>query len=159
MNALTRWENKWNPFKEMEDLHNRLSSLITRSFGRLPVRGAGDTEESITLSEWAPLVDITEDDKEYLIKAELPEVKKDDVKVTLENGVLSVSGERKLEKEEKSRRYHRIERAYGTFTRSFTLPEDADPGQVNAEFRDGVLRVHVRKNEKARPKAIDVKVA
>ena len=96
MNTLT----KWNPFKEMEDLQNRLSTL----FGRAPVsRGSGE-EEFITMTEWAPLVDITEDDKEYLIKAELPEVKKDDVKVAVENGVLTISGERKSEKEEKNKK-------------------------------------------------------
>ncbi|MGB9601732.1 MAG: Hsp20/alpha crystallin family protein, partial [Limisphaerales bacterium] len=89
---------------------------------------------------------------------ELPEVKKDDVKVTVENGVLTISGERKFEKEEKGVRYHRIERSYGYFARSFSLPEDADAEKVSAEFKDGVLKVHVAKSEKARPKQIEVKV-
>src|SRR6266446_917648 len=150
MNTLT----KWNPFKEMEDLENRLSTL----FGRAPVRRGNGEEEFITLTEWAPLVDITEDDKEYLIKTELPEVKKDDVKVTVENGVLTITGERKFEKEEKGRKYHRVERAYGNFVRSFTLPDDADANKVNAEFKDGVLKVHVAKSEAAKPKHIEVKV-
>ena len=101
MNALT----KWSPFRELEDLQNRLSSL----FGRTPVRGLG--EEAMTVSEWTPLVDIVEDEKEYLIKAELPEVKKEDVKVTVENGVLTITGERRFEKEEKGKKYHRVERA------------------------------------------------
>ena len=83
-------------------------------------------KEAITLAEWSPLVDITEDDKEYLIKAELPEIKRKRLKVTVENGVLTISGERKLEKEEKGTKYHRVERAYGNFVRSFTLPDDAD---------------------------------
>jgi HSP20 family protein len=151
MNALTRWD----PFKELDDLQNRLSTL----FGRAPVRRGEGRQESITVAEWAPLVDITEDDKEYLIKAELPEVKKDEVKVTVENGVLNIAGERKLEKEEKGKKYHRIERAYGSFVRSFTLPDDADAGKVNAEFKDGLLKVHVAKSEKARPKQIEVKVS
>ena len=99
-------------------------------------------------------MDITEDDKEYLIKAELPEVKKNDVKVRVEDSVLYISGERSFEKEEKGKRYHRIERAYGSFTRSFALPEDADPQQVNAEFKDGMLSVHVAKDKNARPKSI-----
>jgi HSP20 family protein len=86
-------------------------------------------------------------------------VKKDEVKVTVEHGVLTISGERKLEKEEKNKKYHRVERAYGQFIRSFTLPDDAEPDRVNAEFRDGVLRVHVAKNEKARPKQIEVRAA
>jgi HSP20 family protein len=124
----------------------------------VPVR-TSDTEETLTLSEWAPLVDITEDDKEYLIKAELPEVTKNDLKVTVENGVLQLSGSRKFEKEEKGRRYHRVERAYGSFSRSFTLPDDADPAKVHAEFKDGVLQVHVAKSEGAKPKLIDVKIS
>ena len=113
----------------------------------------------MTVAEWLPLVDITEDDKQYLIKAELPEVRKDDVKVTVENGVLTLSGERKFEKEEKEKKYHRIERAYGSFTRSFTVPDDADDTKVSAEFKDGLLTVRLAKNEKARPKSIEVKVS
>ena len=158
MNNLTRWENAWNPFQEMETLHSRLSNILNRTFGRVPVRGEGEGEQSITVANWAPLVDITEDDKEYVIKAELPEVRKEDLKVSVENGVLLLSGERKFEKEEKGRRYHRVERAYGSFTRSFTVPDDADPEKVNAEFKDGILRIHLAKSEKARPKQIDVKI-
>ena len=116
-------------------------------------------KESITLAEWSPLVDITEDDKEYLIKAELPEIKKEEIKFTVENGVLVISGERKLEKEEKGRKYHGVERAYGSFVRSFSLPDDADADKVNAEFNDGVLKVHIAKSESARPKQIEVEVA
>jgi HSP20 family protein len=127
MSTLTRWE----PLKELEDLQNRLSSLL----GRTPVRRT-DAKEEITLAEWAPLADISEDDKEYIVKAELPEVKKEDVKVTLEKGVLTISGERKFEKEEKNKKYHRVERAYGSFVRSFMLPEDADAENVKAEFKD-----------------------
>ena len=103
-------------------------------------------------------MDITKDDKQYLIKAELPDLRKDDVKVTVEGGVLTISGERKFEKEEKDKKYHRIERAYGTFTRSFSVPDDADDSKVSAEFKDGLLTV-LAKSEKARPKSIDVKVS
>jgi HSP20 family protein len=151
MNAMTRWD----PFKELEDLQNRLSTL----FGRAPVRKDGGKEEAMTIAEWAPLVDISEDDKEYLIKAELPEVKKEDVKVTVQDDVLTISGERTLEKEEKGKKYHRVERAYGSFARSFTLPEDADATKVNAEFKDGVLKVRMAKSEKAKPKSVEVKLA
>ncbi|MFM1767976.1 MAG: hypothetical protein RJA22_505 [Verrucomicrobiota bacterium] len=150
MNTLTRWD----PFKEMDDLQRRLGSI----FGLAPQR-TPQGKETMTVTQWMPLVDITEDDKEYLIKAELPEVKREEVKVTVENGVLTLSGERKLEKEEGNRRYHRVERAYGSFTRSFTVPEDADPAKVTAEFKDGVLTVRLAKSEKARPRSIDVKVA
>jgi HSP20 family protein len=141
----------------MEDMQRRMSSL----FDWNPLRRSNLTndEESITVAEWAPLVDIAEDDKEYLIKVELPEVQKDDVKVTVESGTLTISGERKAEKEEKGRKFHRVERFYGRFERSFTIPDDAEADNVKAEFKDGVLRVHLAKSEKARPKQIEVKVS
>src|SRR5438067_11514005 len=116
MNTLTRWE----PFREMEDLQNRLSTL----FGRTPMR-RGNGKESITLPEWTPLADITEDDMEYVIKAELLELKREDVKVTVENGVLTISGERKFVKEEKMKKYPRVERGYGCFVRSFALRDES----------------------------------
>ena len=102
---------------------------------------------------------MTEDEKEFLIKAELPEVKKEDVKVTVENGTLRITGERKLEKEEEGKRYHRIERAYGSFERSFVFPENAKPEQLTAEYKDGVLKVHLPKSEAAKPKPVEVKVS
>ncbi|HSZ60151.1 MAG TPA: Hsp20/alpha crystallin family protein [Chthoniobacterales bacterium] len=150
MNAITRWD----PLKEMEEMQNRLSNLL----GRAPARLGDAKEESITVAEWAPLVDITEDDKEYVIKTELPEIKKEDVKVAVENGLLTIVGERKFEKEE-NKKYHRVERAYGRFVRSFVLPDGADAEKVNAEFKDGVLKVHLPKSEKTKPKQIEVKVA
>src|SRR2546422_10548708 len=137
----------------MDYSQNRLSTL----FGR-PLRRTNGREE-ITLPEWTPLADITEDDKEYLIKAELPELRKEDVKVTVENGVLTISGERKFEKEEKKKKYHRVERGYGSFVRTFALPEDADANKVKAQFKQGMLEVHLPKNEKAKPKQIEVSVA
>jgi HSP20 family protein len=153
MSALTRW----NPFRELEEMQRRMAALLDWS----PFRRSALTtdEETITVPEWSPLVDISEDDKEYLLKVELPEVSKDDVKVTVEGGTLTISGERKAEKEEKNRKYHRIERYYGRFERSFTIPDDAEPENVRAEFKDGVLRVHLPKSEKARPKQIEVKVS
>jgi HSP20 family protein len=151
MNALTRWD----PFKEMEETQGRLA----RIFGLSPNRAASEGREAMTIAEWAPSVDIIEDDKEWLVKADLPEVRKEDVKVTVENGVLTITGERKLEKEEKDKKYHRVERAYGNFLRSFTLPDAADGPRVSAEFKDGVLKVHLPKSEKAKPKAVEVKVS
>src|SRR5439155_13006421 len=106
---------------------------------------------------WTPLADSTEDDREYVIKAELPELKKEDIKVTAENGVLTISGERKFEKEEI--KYHRVERGYGSFVRTFALPEDADAEKIKAAFKQGILEVHLPKNEKAKPKQIEVNVA
>ena len=150
MNMLTRWD----PFREMDDLQKRVNSI----FGLAPQRAANGKEETMIVAQWLPLVDITEDGHEYLIKAELPEVRKEDVKVTVESGVLTISGERKFEKEEKDKRYHRIERSYGSFTRSFSVPDDADDSKVAAEFKDGVLTVRLTKSEKARPKSVEVKV-
>ena len=86
-------------------------------------------------------------------------MKKEDVKVTVDQGVLTITGERKFEKEEKDKKYHRVERSYGSFVRSFTVPDDSDPEKVSAEFRDGILKVHLAKSAKARPRQVDVKVA
>jgi len=160
MNILTKWNpfremERWNPFKEMDELHQRFSSLL----GRRPNPHSDYEDEFITATAWAPAVDIVEDDKEYLIKAELPELKKDEVSVTVENGVLAIYGERKCEKEEKGRKYYCVERCYGAFRRSFALPDDADSNKVTAEFKDGLLQVHLAKSEKAKPKAIEVKAS
>ena len=150
MNTLTTW----NPFRELDEAQNR----ITRLLGGFPNRMGEGNGHSLTAADWSPLVDITEDDHEYLFKADLPETRKDDVKVTVENGILSICGERKTEKEEKKRKFHRIERSYGTFRRSFTLPEDTDSTKVTAEFRDGVLKVHLPTTTIERSKATQVKV-
>jgi len=150
MNTLTRWD----PYQELDDLQNRLTTL----FGRAPIKKIGDNREALSVAQWAPLVDISEDEKEYLIKAELPEVKNDEVKVSVQNDVLSITGERNYEKEEKNKKVHRIERAYGSFARTFTVPEDADSERVSAEFKEGILKVHLPKTQKAKPKSIDVKV-
>jgi HSP20 family protein len=160
MSMLTRWEpfkTRWDPFKELEEMEQRLSTW----FGRAPMRAdrADRDKEALTVAEWAPLVDITEDEKEYLIKAELPEMKKEDVKLTVQDNVLTISGERKYEKEEKGKKYHRVERAYGSFMRSFTLPEDSDGAKVSADYKDGVLQIHLPKSEKAKPKSVDVKIS
>jgi len=150
MNTIARW----NPTRDLNEIHNRLSSALG-----LPTFRKDEGKELMTITEWAPAVDIAEDDKEYLVKAELPEVRKEDVRVTVENGLLSISGERKFEKEEKGKKYHRVERSYGNFVRSFTLPDDADADKVEAKFSDGLLRVHVAKSEAAKPKQIEVKIA
>ena len=150
INTLVRYE----PLQELEEIQNRLSSFFGRSPGR---RGNGHGD--LALADWAPTADISEDENEYVIKAELPELKKEDVKVTVENGVLTISGERKFEKEEKNKKYHRVERAYGRFARSFALPDNADASKVKAEFKDGMLTVHLPKSEKAKPKQIEVKIA
>lgn len=147
MNTLS----KWNPFNELNEMQNRLTAF----FGR-PATTNGD--RTLGLPDWSPLVDVTEDATEYLIKAELPEVKKEDVKVRVEDGMLRISGERQFEKEDKGKKYHRVERAYGSFERSFSIPENCKPDELTAEYNDGMLTLHIPKNKDAAPKAIDVKI-
>jgi Molecular chaperone (small heat shock protein) len=157
MSTLVRWDPfkiQWNPSKERDELESRLATIL----GQRASTGNGG-KEALTVAEWSPLVDIVEDEKEYLIKAELPEMRKEDVRLTVEDEVLTISGERKFEKEEKGRKHHRIERAYGSFVRSFSLPEDADGSNVTADYKDGVLHVHLSKSEKAKPKSIEIKVS
>ena len=144
---------RWDPFRELEEMSDRLN----RVFGR-PTMRHESSKETMTVTDWLPAVDISETEREYLINIELPEVKKEDVKVTLQEGVLVIHGERKQEKEEKGKKYHRVERSYGSFARSFTVPDGVDETKVAAEFKDGLLNLHLPKSEKARPKAIDVKI-
>jgi HSP20 family protein len=151
MNALAQW----NQYRELEALHQNLGNL----FGRAPVSRPEGQEEPMRVADWAPLVDISEDNKEYLIKAELPDVKKEDVKITMVDGMLTITGDRKFEKEDNGRKYHRVECAYGSFVRTFSLPDDASPGKVKADFKDGVLKVHLTKDEKARPQQVEVSVS
>jgi HSP20 family protein len=158
MNTLTRWNpfrvTRWDPFRELTDFGRGLE----RFFEGLPMP-KGNGEEPITPAMWEPLTDVIEDEKEYLVKMELPEVKKEEVKVTVENGALRITGERKFEKEEKTKKVHRVERSYGTFLRAFTLPEGTEGAKVTAEFKEGVLKVHLPKTEKAKVTATEVKVA
>jgi HSP20 family protein len=146
----------WNQLREME-AQNRFRPFL----GEFPIQnrmGSGEIH-SLAVADWSPEVDISEDDRGYLLKADLPEMKKDDVRVTVEDGILCVSGERKSEKEDHKRKFHRIERSFGNFRRSFTLPEDADSTKVTADFRDGVLKVHLPTTARPKSKAIEVKVA
>ncbi len=145
---------KWDPMRELDEFSTRLSTF----FGPHPGR-SGDENNVYTKAQWAPRVDISEDEHEYLIKAELPGIEKDQVRVTVENGLLLIAGERKSEREEDHRKYHRVERAYGSFLRSFSLPDDADGTKIKAEFKNGVLKVHLPKSEDAKPKSIEIKVS
>jgi HSP20 family protein len=146
----------WNPLREMEEFQNRFQTFFG-GFPTFPLRFPKNGER-FKMPDWSPLVDIIEDDHEYLFKADLPEMRKDDVKVTIENGVLYISGDRRTEKEEKKRKFHRLERFFGTFERTFTVPEDADTTKILAEFHDGVLQVHLPKRPMPKPQAIEVKV-
>ncbi len=141
----------FDPFRNFED---RIKRFFGEGFDPLKKM----SEENWSLATWSPTCDIFETDNEIVVKAELPEVKKEDVNVSIDNNVLSIHGERKLSEETKKENYHRLERSYGEFSRSFTLPNFVDAGKVNAEFKDGILRVTLPKREEAKPKQVEVKV-
>ena len=145
---------KWNPLKELEEVSSRLNQI----FGRSPMRSESG-QEMLTMADWTPTADISETDAAYLVKAEIPGVAKEDVKVTLQDGVLTIAGERHKEKEEKNKKFHRIERSFGSFMRSFRIPDDVDESTIKAEFKDGILNVTLTKSEKAKSKAIEVSVS
>ena len=140
---------RWEPFHEMQDVLRRFSPSY------VPDNGAGN---DVSTRSWVPLANISESEKEYLIKCELPDVKKEDVKISVTDGVITISGERKWEREDQSENAIRVESIYGTFTRSFVLPENVDSENIQAEAKDGVLRIHIpkAKTKKAKPLAIEV---
>jgi len=145
---------KWDPFRELEEVSTRLNRIFGRSLAR-----SESGNEMLAVADWAPSVDISETDSAYLIKGEIPGVKKEDVKVTVQDGMLTIQGERKQEKEEKGKKFHRVECSYGSFVRSFRVPDDADENKVKAEFKDGMINITLPKSEKAKPKAIEVSVS
>jgi HSP20 family protein len=147
--AIVRFE----PFRDLMSLQERMSRLFGESY-------RPQTEEDWALGgSWAPAVDIYEQENNIVIKAEVPGVDPKDVDIRLENNVLTIKGERKFDNEVKKENYHRVERAYGVFTRSFTLPTVVDPNAIKAEYKDGVLRVTLPKREEAKPKQIQISVA
>ena len=136
---------RWEPLREMDEFFRQYSPF----FARERQRDSGG---------WTPTANVTETDKEYLIKAELPEVQKEDVKVTLDNGVITISGERRRDKEDKTANEIRVESFYGMFSRSFQLPDNVDVNAIRADSKDGVLRLHIPKTEAVKPKSIAVEV-
>jgi len=141
---------RWEPFASFDNLFGRLPSLPR--WQGFPEFG-GDAK-----FEWTPSVNISETDKEYLIRAELPAVKKEDVKVTLEGGMLTVSGERKQREEEKKEKFHRVETFHGSFSRSFALPDIADGDAIRAESKDGIVTIHVPKVRAEAKKATEIRI-
>ena len=151
--AIVRWE----PFRDLLSLQDRMNRLFDESY-RSTQRGTSDDEWALGGS-WAPAVDIYEQGTNIVLKAELPGVDPKDVDIRLENNVLSLRGQRKLESEVKRESYHRVERSYGAFSRSFTLPTVVDQASIKAEFKDGMLQVTLPKREEAKPKQIQINVA
>lgn len=148
MTTMTRW----NPYNELERLQSRV--LRAMNLGE----NGSENDSLLQSADWAPAVDITETEKEYEITADLPQIAKEDVKLVVENGSLIMKGERQREAEHKDKKVHRIERSYGSFYRSFSLPDDADGSGISAKFKDGVLKVLLPKNEEKLPKQIEVQV-
>ena len=140
---------QWSPFRELEDFFNRYNRGLGLS------RASGSNGDAVS---WRPAANISETEDEYLIRAELPEVEKKDVEVSVHDGVISIRGERRLEKREEGEKQHRIESFYGSFARSFSLPADVDEKAIHAESKDGVLTVHLPKTEEQKPRPVEIKV-
>ena len=146
MTVLTRWD----PFRELHTLQNRMSRLFEEQYG--------GREEALNSGAFVPPVDIYEDQHGIQLKLEVPGIEEKDLNINLENNVLTISGERKFEKEQKEENFHRIERRYGSFTRSFTLPNTVDTEKITADYNSGVLSIRLVKREEAKPKQIKVNI-
>jgi HSP20 family protein len=143
----------WDPFSDLDTPFSRMMPRLLGSWPRLASELEGDERFG-----WSPSADISETDKEYLIRAELPAVKKEDVHVTVDGDMIRLEGERKQHKEDKNEKFHRIERVYGKFTRSFSLPQNVDAKHITCESNDGVVTVHIPKTATEKHKPIEVKV-
>src|SRR6185503_12451484 len=146
MTVLTRWD----PFREFSTLQDRMNRLFRDSYGN------GD--EALTTSNFAPPVDVYEDEHNITLNIEVPGIDEKDINVSIENNTLTVHGERRFEKDEKEENFHRVERMYGSFTRSFTLPNTVDPEQVTAHSEKGVLTIRLAKKTEAKPRMIKVNI-
>ena len=142
---------KYDPFREMRSLQDEVNRLFTSSFSR------GNSESDLMRGAWSPQVDIFENKNEIVLEAELAGMKPEDVEISIENNVLTIHGERKFEKKDESDNFHRVERSYGSFTRSFTLPPTVQSEDANAQFENGVLRLTLAKREEAKPRRIEIK--
>ncbi len=141
---------RWRPFRDMYSLQDEINRMFDEFSGRQP-----EGDEKMRL---IPAADIVENKDNFIVTAELPGIRKEDIRVTAQNNVLIISGEKKRETENKSDTWHRVERSYGMFTRSFDLPAMVDPSRIKADFRDGVLAVELPKAEEAKPKEITINV-
>ncbi len=148
MTVLTRWD----PFREFSTLQDRMNRLFRESYG------PEGREEALTTSTFAPAVDVYEDEHNVLLKIEVPGIDEKDIDIRIENNTLTVHGERKFEKEEKEENFRRVERSYGSFTRSFTLPNTVDHENVTADYDKGVLKIKLAKKAEAKPKQIKISV-
>jgi HSP20 family protein len=146
---------RWDPFREFTQMQDRLNRVFTDAYGR-----QGSDEGLMTSGAWVPPVDIYQNgDQELVLKAELPDMNREDIDISVDNGTLTIRGEKRLPEDVKEEQFHRIERRYGTFSRSFSLPQTIDPGKVAAEYKQGVLTVRLPLREEAKPRSIKVDVA
>jgi HSP20 family protein len=141
---------KYDPFREIRNLQEEMNRLFASTFTR-------NAETDLMSGAWSPSVDIFENQNEIVLEAELAGLKPEDVEISIENNVLTIRGERKFEKKEEGDNFHRVERSYGSFTRSFTLPPTVQTENVTAEFENGVLRLVLAKREEAKPRRIEIK--
>jgi HSP20 family protein len=151
---------RWNPVRDLATWPSNLFGMqreMNRMFDNF--FNGTDRDEDYALTAWSPAVDIAEHDDQYVVKMELPGVSKEEVKITLESNILTIRGEKKQEKETKKENYHRVERSYGSFQRSFTLPTTVKNDKIDASFKDGILDIKLPKAEEAKPKQIEVKVS
>ena len=146
---------RWRPMRDMVGIQEEVNTIFDRFFGR----NIWDDGESIDTQNWYPRVDISENDDEFIVQTELPGLKRDDVQITFDNGALKIEGERKQEKTDKNINYHRVERAYGKFSRVFQVPSQIQANKISADFKDGLLSITLPKVEEVKPKSIDVKIS
>jgi HSP20 family protein len=151
--GMTRWNREYPAFRGIQSLQNDMNRIFDEFF-----RGDILANDSFLMRDWSPAVDIVENNDSYLLKAELPGMNKDDVKITLENNLLTIRGEKKNEYEKKEGNYHQVERSYGSFERTFTIPGSVKANDIDAQYKDGILSLMLPKMEEAKPKMIDVKV-
>ena len=144
---------RWDPFREMSALQERMNRLLEDFRARTPLG-----EEEITQGAWIPAVDIYETQESIVLKAELPGISRDDINVEVKDGMLTLKGEKRLEREVQEENYHRVERSYGAFQRAFTLPNTIQQEKVKAKFKDGILEITLAKAEGAKPKQIKVEI-
>ncbi len=149
---------KFNPVRDLLDVEREFSKLFNDFENRFGISRSEESDEAFDNAVWSPLSDIYEDNDNFKLKLDLPGVKKEDVKISFEDGRLTISGERKQEKEAENYKYHRVERTFGNFYRAFNLPKKIKAENISAEFQDGQLTVNIPKEEEAKPKAIDIKV-
>ena len=140
-----------DPWRDLETLSTRLNRLFNTTVSK--------PDDEMPFGDWLPAVDVEETDAEYLIKADLPAIRREDVKVGVTDGVLTIEGERRQEKEEENRKVHRVERSFGKFIRRMSVPTDVDQAKIAAEVKDGLLSVHLPKSAAAKPRSVEVKVA